>query len=446
MIVNPLNRRQLMRLAAAPAAAALASCTLPMLPPEESSMATEPPPPDDENVTISHWQPFSTGHQDAVESLKEQFEEQNEGVIIDVVPVSWTAYWDHLTARSAEGDAPDTYRIPMGLAENHITADRILPVSELLLSNADIEETYLPWTVQRAKRDDRYYGLPVDVQTLVVYRNSALYAEAGLDPAAPFADLEELFSHALTLTVQTDGKTSQVGCNTGYPSAWLTILFQQYLQREEDGEAWIDPASNQLVWQEYPTIFESFNWFCTLSGQADDDSFLSFLSSEEKFVLDKSAMQIGHPVHRGVFENLIADIDYTIVPFPPRSSGQEPYTAGSHWLWVVSESADSYAEEAWKWVTFGTNKEAQTIWHQMAGDLPGVKALTADASFRPDDNAAVCIDSLNHSTPWEWVGWIEWINEFSSARDRVVNEGEDAETTFADMISNLNQTIAQYTA
>ena len=97
-------------------------------------------------------------------------------------------------------------------------------------------------------------------------------------------------------------------------------------------------------------------------------------------------------------------------------------------------------------VTFGTNKEAQTIWHQMAGDLPGVTELTADASFRPDDNAAVCIDSLNHSTPWEWVGWIEWITEFSDARNRVVNEAEDAEKAFADMIANLNQTIAQYTA
>ena len=446
MLNNRLNRRQVLQLAAAPAAAALASCTVPMLPLEESSMASDPPPPDTENVTISHWRPFSTGHRDAVEALKEQFEEQNDGLIIDVVPVSWTAYWDHLSARSAEGDPPDTYRIPMGLAENHIAADRILPVSELLLSNADIEETYLPWTVQRAKRDDRYYGLPVDVQTLVVYRNNALYAEAGLDPAAPFADLEELFSHALDLSVQTDGKTSQIGCNTGYPSAWLTILFQQYLQREEDGAAWIDPASNQLVWQDYPAIFETFNWFCTLSAQAGDDDFLSFLSPEEQFVLDKSAMQIGHPVHRGVFENLVPDVDYTIVPFPPRASDQEPYTAGSHWLWVVSEAADSYAEEAWKWVTFGTNKEAQTIWHQMAGDLPGVTELTADASFRPDDNAAVCIDSLNHSTPWEWVGWIEWITEFSDAQNRVVNEAEDAEKAFADMIANLNQTIAQYTA
>ena len=95
---------------------------------------------------------------------------------------------------------------------------------------------------------------------------------------------------------------------------------------------------------------------------------------------------------------------------------------------------------------FGANKEAQAIWHQIAGDLPSLKELTADARFRPDDNATVCIDSLSHSSPWEWVGWIEWITEFRDARNKVVNDAADPHDTFATMIANLNRTIAQYTA
>ena len=378
------SRRQLLRLAvAAPAVAALAACALPPLRLEEARKASEPPPPAAEDLTLSHWQPFSTEHRTAVETLKEQFEEQNGGLTINIQPVAWSAYWDHLSAATASATPPDTYRIPMGLAENHIAGGNILPVSELLLSNAEIEETYLPWTVQRAKKDNRYYGLPVDVQTLVVYRNNTLHAEAGLDPAAPFSDLEDFFSQAQALTAHTNGKTTQIGCNTGYPSAWLTILFQQYFQREENSEAWIDPDSNQLVWQDYPAIFETFNWFCTLSAQTSDDAFLSFLSSEEQFVLDKSAMQIGHPVYRRIFENLVPDIDYTIVPFPPRAPDHKPYTAGSHWLWVVSESAAAYAETAWSWVVFGANKEAQAIWHQIAGDPPQPEGANRRCALPP---------------------------------------------------------------
>lgn len=447
MTVKRWSRRRLLRFAvAAPAAAALAACTLPPPPLEDSHIAYAPLLPDEESPTLTHWQPFSAGHQAAVETLKERFEEENGGLTIEIQPVAWSVYWDYLTAAEAAADPPDTYRIPMGLAENHIGGSYILPVSELILSNAEIEETYLPWTVQRAKKEDRYYGLPVDVQTLVVFRNNAIFAEAGLDPATPFSDLEELFSQAQALTLQASGKRSQIGCNTGYASAWLTILFQQYLQREEDGAAWIDPSSNQLVWQDYPAIFEAFNWFCTLAAETDDDDFLSFLSPEEQFVLDKSAMQIGHPVYRRVFEDLVPDVEYTIVSFPARVSGQELYTAGSHWLWVVSRSAAAYAESAWRWVVFATGEEAQTVWHEMAGDLPSLKELTDDVRFRPDDNAAVCIDSLSHSTPWEWVGWIEWIREFSDARDRVVNEAADPHETFAAMTDNLNRVIAQHSS
>ena len=441
------SRRRLLRFAvAAPAAAALAACELPPLPLEDSQIANASLNPGEEDVTLTHWQPFSAGHRAAVETLKERFEVQNDGLTIEIQPIGWSAYWEYLSAAEAAADPPDTYRIPMGLAENHIAGGHILPVSEPLLSNAEIEEAYLPWTVQRAKRDDRYYGLPVDVQTLVVFRNNALFAEAGLDPTAPFSDLEDLFSQAQALAVQNDGKISQIGCNTGYASAWITILFQQYLQREEDGAAWIDPDANRLVWQEYPAIFEAFNWFCSLAAETDDDEFLSFLSPEEQFVLGKSAMQIGHPVHRRIFEDLVPDVEYTIVPFPARAPGQELYTAGSHWLWVVSQAAAAYAETAWSWVVFGAGAEAQTVWHEMAGDLPSLKELTADARFRPDDNAAVCIDSLSHSTPWEWVGWMEWITEFSDARDKVVNEAADPHETFAAMTDNLNGVIARHSS
>ncbi len=34
------------------------------------------------------------------------------------------------------------------------------------------------------------------------------------------------------------------------------------------------------------------------------------------------------------------------------------------------------------------------------------------------------MDSLKYATPWEWVGWAEWVKEFGDGRDRVVIGGE----------------------
>ena len=274
-----------------------------------------------------------------------------------------------------------------------------------------------------------------------MYRNNALYEEAGLDPAAPFTDHADLFDQALKLTKKTGDQTDQVGCNTGYYSAFQTILFQQYLQREEDGKAWVDPNTNQLVWQDYPAILETFKWFCQLSAETDDDAFLT---GQSRFALGKVGMEIGHPVSRGSLKIEAPDLEYTIVPFAPRSAGQDLYTGGSHWMWVVGKWAAD-PEIAWKWVSFCTDKKAQMTWNSVAGDLPSFNELVTDPTFRPDANANVCMDSLSYASPWEWVGWAEWVKEFGDGRDRVVIGGEAPETSFETMVTNLNKVIETHT-
>ena len=441
-----LSRRHFLGLAGAGAAtAALAAC-LPIQPEDgiESAVAE----PATEGLTLSHWQPYSAGSVAAVESFKTQFEERNSDVTIEFYPIYWSAYWNRLASSIAAGGeaAPDIFHIPMGLVEEYIARGQIIPTNELAISNAEIEHNYLPWTVQRGKRGDDYYGLPVDIQTLVMFRHNELYEEAGLDPSAPYTDHADLLEQALTLTKKASGKTEQIGCDTSYASAWQTILFQQYLQQDMNGADWIDEKTNWLVWQDYPEMLETFKWFCALSAEADDSEFLSFLSRSENFVLGKVGMRIGHPGDRSILENMVPDLDYSIVPFAPRSADQPLYTAGSHWMWVVGQWATDKSETAWNWGSFCTNREAQATWNAMAGGLPSFNDLVADERFRPDDNASVCMDSLDYSTPWEWVGWVEWIKELNDARDRVVKENEEAEKSFDTLTANLNAVIAEHTA
>lgn len=396
-----------------------------------------------EEITLAHWQHHSAGRAAAVEEFKSQFEEENPGVVIDFQSIPWADYWGKLASGIAagKGSAPDIFQIPMGLVEEYIAGDNILPIDEVVISAAEIEENYLPWTVQRGKRGSEYYGLPLDVQTLVMYRNNALYEEVGLDPATPYTDLADLYDQALQLTKKSGDQTDQIGCNTNYYSAWQTILFQQYLQREENGQPWVDPSTNQLVWPDYPEILEIFTWFCDLSAETDDDAFLR---GQDRFALGTAGMQIAHPVSRGNLQAQAPDLEYTIVPFAPRSDGQALYTGGSHWMWVVGKWAVD-AQIGWQWAHFCTHKDAQVVWNDVAGDLPSFTELVEDPRFSQDANAEVCLDSLNYATPWEWVGWAEWVKEFGDARDRVVIGSETPEQSMETLVENLNQVIETHT-
>jgi multiple sugar transport system substrate-binding protein len=357
-------------------------------------------------------------------------------LILDTL-IPWAEYWGKLASGIAAGagSAPDVFQIPMGLIEEYISTGNLLPVSSAVVSTEQIEQDYLPWTVQQARKDGQYYGLPLDVQTLMIYRNNALYEAAGLDPAAPFVDHNDMFEQALKLKKKTRGLTDQVGCDTSYYSAFQTILYQQYFQREANGQAWIDPATNQLVWRDYPEILETFKWFIELSSQADDSSFLA---GQDRFPLGKAGMYLFHPVYRGTLALQAPDLEYTIVPFAPRSAGQQLYTGGSHWVWVVGKWAAN-PDLAWQWVRFCTNQSAQYVWNETGGDLPSFTSLVEDSRFRGDANASTVMDSLAYASPWEWVG------EFNNARDLVVLGGETPESAFNLMVDNLNKVISLHT-
>jgi multiple sugar transport system substrate-binding protein len=434
-IGRKFSRREILQfIGAGVAATALGSCA-----PSAEKKAVEPGEP----VTLTHWQHHSTSRAQTVEHFKARFEDENEGVTIDFQSIPWAEYWGKLASAIAAGagSAPDVFQIPMGLVEEYVAGDNILPIDDSILSSSEIEDLYLPWTVQRAKREGKYYGLPLDVQTLLIYRSDALYTEAGLDPKAPFVDHNDLYDQAIKLTKKSGDQTDQIGCDTGYYSAWMTTLFQQFLQREQGGKPWVDPDSNKLVWQDYPEIFAAFEWFCDLSAKADDNAFMT---GQSRFALGKAGMMLGHPVSRGSLAAQAPDMVYTIVPFPPRSPGQQLYTAGSHWMWVVSKWV-SDPTLAWQWVHYCTNKPAQIVWSDIGGDLPSMKELVDDERFRKNDNAVTVMESLKYASPWEWIGWAEWVKETGDARDRVVIGGESTRSSFDTMVENLNQVVETHT-
>ncbi len=439
-----MDRRHFLWLAAATGGASvLAACAPVTQQPVTEGAPAAPAAAEQAPVTLIHWQHHSDSRSQVVEQFKARFEDENPNVTIDFQSIPWSDYWGKLASGIAAGagSAPDVFQIPMGLVEEYVAGGSLVPISDLVMSAADIEATYLPWTVQRAKADGKYFGLPLDVQTLVMYCNNELFEEAGLDPTEPFLDHADFAEKARLLTKKTGDEFDQVGCDVSYYCVWLTTLFQQFLQREKGGIPWVDPATNKLVYNDYPEIFDVFSWYVELSADVFD---VAFMSGQDRFALGRAAINLSHPVYRGSLKMLAPDLAYTVNPFPPRSVGQELYTAGSHWMWVVGKWAPDY-ETAWNWVNYCTNKPAQIVWSDVGGDLPSHQGLVDDPRFRKDANAEVCMDSLKYASPWEWIGWAEWVKEFGDAHDRVVIGNEDARQSFNTMIENLNVVVETHT-
>ena len=86
------------------------------------------------------------------------------------------------------------------MAEQFIRSGNIVPLRGI--SPSQVEEEFLPWTVERLISEGKIWGLPTDMQSIVLFYNTRLFKEAGLDPDRPPASWEELVHYGQKLTKQ----------------------------------------------------------------------------------------------------------------------------------------------------------------------------------------------------------------------------------------------------
>jgi len=152
-------------------------------------------------VTLQTWalKPTFT---DYVEGVIADFEEQYPGTEVTWLDQPGDGYSEKVLAQAAAGELPDVTNLPpdfaLSLAREGLLAD-VAAVDETL------EDTYVPGALDAYRYGglDGTYGYPWYLTTDLNYWNTAMFEEAGLDPAAPPTTLEELVAQARTMKEAT---------------------------------------------------------------------------------------------------------------------------------------------------------------------------------------------------------------------------------------------------
>lgn len=72
------------------------------------------------------------------------------------------------------------FQIPGPLVREFNDRGQLAPVPESVYSAADIENSFVPWTIKLLKQEGKYVDLPTDVQSFLAFYNDDLFKEAGL--------------------------------------------------------------------------------------------------------------------------------------------------------------------------------------------------------------------------------------------------------------------------
>ena len=307
------------------------------------------------SITLTYWGLWEP--KAVMEGIIAQWQEQHPNIKINYLPQDKEDYRLRLQTAFSQGQGPDIFRFHQTWGP--MLRQDLAPVPQDLVANLGLEKDYFPVIKESLKQGNVFYGIPLMIDTLVLYYNKDILAAANKSPPRTWWGLRQL---AQELTVRDEGGKIQIAGaalgTTGNVDHWSDILGLMIFQNEGSPS---QPKS-QLVSDalRFYTIFyrQDHVWDETLP------------SSTMAFGQGKVAFYFGPSWRIFNLSEINSNLNFAVTDVPqlPKlkdtdwqlaEEGQAELTQvgwASFWVegvWVKSR----YQKEAWQFLQFLASKE-----------------------------------------------------------------------------------------
>lgn len=292
-----------------------------------------------------------------------EFERQNPGIKVNLVKQEIKDYKDRLITRINNGTGPDLFRF-------HNTwvlqlSNLILPLPSDVITKDVFNKTYYPVAKHDLIKNGAIYGLPLEIDTLSLFVNSALISDAKLSVPTNWNDFITT-SRALTLKDQA-GKIKTAGAGIGtfdnvtHAPDIVSALFAQDSVNLDDISQTKERVADALNFYTGFAISEGSVWDSTL-----DPTILAFSKGN-------LAMYFGYFKDQAVIKSSNSSLSFDIVSIP-HLSGQNQTIASYYPVGVSIRS--KHQKEALLLMKYLTGKAAA----EGSTTLPSARVDVADKS------------------------------------------------------------------
>ena len=381
-----------------------------------------------DEVELTYWQYEFESKVDVVDTLIEQFEAENPGITVEQQTFPYDAFQQQVAAAVPAGEGPDVVNLFYGWLPAWADAGYLIPLPEETFDPAAIEGDFIP-TVQAARYEDAYWGLPTAVRNLALFYNQDMLEEAGI--TEPPATWDEFVTVARQLTVGENGRYERIGYGVA-PDGQDHNLIREVLVRQYGGVPYSE--DNTQVTYNSPEGKEAFAFY---TSWATDDpigvaNFVPGGSSGSAagyrtgFLAERIAMVIDGSFAIDTFSE--AGFNWSVAELPVLEEGGTRANFSSFWmngLTPQAEESPETLEAASLFLEFLTSEAAMQTWLTEVGELPARAALAEDPALAKDPVYGPFIRALPYSSATFFVNEDEQRRLILDAVNRVWQE--DAE-------------------
>jgi ABC-type glycerol-3-phosphate transport system substrate-binding protein len=327
--------------------------------------------PKKEPVTIVF---MRTGTPEIVREIFEpmiaEFEKENSDIKVDLQDFGWADAEKKLPVMASSKTLPDImYHLP-GTVFDMATKDLILPLDEFI--DDELKNDIFPGLLAAGQFDGKQYLIPCGASTLLLWYNTEIFEQAGLDPDAPPKTWEEFETYAKQIKDKTG--TPGIGVYAKPGGGETSFVFESLFASAIGGNTW---DSDQ---QEY-TYYEDANKDAAVGalklmqnlvdlsqgnvveyGRFDGRTLMR--DGKVGMALDLIHMknQIPEQLEAGTIK---------VAPIPAGPSGKS-ISAVNVGGWYIPKNSKN-PDAAWKFLRY-TMKTENQIAHQKYGSVPILKS------------------------------------------------------------------------
>lgn len=303
-------------------------------------------------VKLAYWGLWED--ESIMKPLIDQYQTQNKNIIIEYHKMEPDQYREKLIARSKNNqNPPDIFRFHnTWLPEiKEIAA----PIPSTIMSNSEFEQTFYPVQKNDLKVGNNYFGIPLEIDGLVLIYNDDLFKKAGIN-TPPVSWDEVINNYVGKLTVKsTDGQIITSGMALGSASNvdHFSDIFGLFLIQNGG-------SIKKLDQPEAAGALQSYREFAEAPNNIWDESLPNSISA---FVQGKVAMIIVPSWEIITIKTANPEINLKVVPVPS-IPGSKAVSIASYWVEGVSRVSSNQLE-AWKFLKFLSQKENMTKLYEL---------------------------------------------------------------------------------
>lgn len=347
---------------------------------------------------------FSRFHEPIAEAFMEQHPEV--GINFLAPCANYDEGHQQMLRNAVTNQLPDVYysgfHLLSELSGRLAARGQILDLGPLLEEEGEdfINANFDPQLLALGQVDDVQYGIPFNASSPIIYFNADLVRQAGGDPESmpsKWDDLVELAADINELGSDISGIAYDIHA---WPDDWLwqALIYQQGGALISDDEASVG-FDNEL----------GLNAL-SISRRLVTEGGMELIDrdqSMQQFGAGLTGIYFATPAQLARVSGLVGErFDLRTAVFPLDNPEEGGVPAGGNAVIVLSDEPEEQ-EAAWKFVTFVTGPQAQSIVVQTAGYLPtNRRALGEDylvPFYEANPNFATAPSQIDRS--WPWVGY-----------------------------------------